>query len=202
MKVIGITGGVGAGKSRILHFLEEAFHARVFEADRAGHQVMEPGTEAFREIRRVFGEGILGDDGGIDRRALGEIVFSSQEKRACLNGIIHPAVKKMAVEEIVRAREEGETSLFVIEAALLIEDRYEEICEELWYIYADREVRRERLRASRGYSDEKITAVFESQLSDERFREHCRAVIDNSGPIEMAYRQIRDLLGEAFPTTD
>ena len=108
----------------------------------------------------------------------------------------------MAVEEIVRAREEGETSLFLIEAALLIEDRYEEICEELWYIYADREVRRERLRASRGYSDEKITAVFESQLSDERFREHCRAVIDNSGPIEIAYRQIRDLLGEAFPTTD
>ncbi len=194
MKVIGITGGVGAGKSRILNFLKETFHARVFEADKAGHQVMEPGTKGFREILSVFGQEILGEDGRIDRESLGALVFSDGEKRIRLDRIIHPAVKEMAVEEIARAREEGEASLFVIEAALLIEDHYEEICEELWYIYADRKVRRERLRTFRGYPEEKITAIFESQLSDEKFREHCQEVIDNSGSIEKAYEQIRELL--------
>ena len=194
MKVIGITGGVGAGKSRILNFLKETFHARVFEADKAGPQVMEPGTKGFREILSVFGQEILGEDGRIDRESLGALVFSDGEKRIRLDRIIHPAVKEMAVEEIARAREEGEASLFVIEAALLIEDHYEEICEELWYIYADRKVRRERLRTFRGYPEEKITAIFESQLSDEKFREHCQEVIDNSGSIEKAYEQIRELL--------
>ena len=194
MKVIGITGGVGAGKSRILDFLKEAFYARVFEADKAGHRVTEPGTKAFREILAVFGEKILGEDGSIDRKALGTLVFSDKEKRICLNRIVHPAVKAMAVEEISRAREEGKTSLFVIEAALLIEDHYEKICDELWYVYADEAVRRERLRISRGYSEEKITAVFASQLSDKKFRECCQAVIDNSGPIEETYEQIRALL--------
>lgn len=195
MRVIGITGGAGAGKSEILSFLEEKYGARVFEADRAGHKVMEPGTDAFLRIAGLFGKGILGQDGRIDRGALGAVVFSDREKREALNEIIHPAVKAMALEEIAGAREEGRYPLFVIEAALLIEDHYEKICDELWYVYADPKVRRERLRVSRGYSDEKVSAVFASQLSDGEFRKHCRAVIDNSGAIETAYGQIRKLLG-------
>ncbi|NBK93259.1 dephospho-CoA kinase [bacterium 1XD21-13] len=197
MRVIGITGGVGAGKSRILDFLEKEYEAKVFQADEAGHRVMEPGTGAFAEITRLFGREILGEDGRIDRRALGALVFSDQEKRECLNGIIHPAVKAMALEEIARTRHEGVHPLFVIEAALLIEDHYERICDELWYVYADERVRRERLRTSRGYSDEKITAVFESQLSEAEFRRHCQLVIDNSGSIEAACEQIRELLHES-----
>ena len=174
MRVIGITGGAGAGKSELLSFLEEKYGARVFEADKAGHKVMEPGTDAFLRIAGLFGKRILGQDGRIDRGALGAVVFSDREKREALNEIIHPAVKAMA---------------------LLIEDHYEKICDELWYVYADPKVRRERLRVSRGYSDEKVSAVFASQLSDGEFRKHCRAVIDNSGPIEAAYEQIRQLLG-------
>lgn len=86
----------------------------------------------------------------------------------------------------------------MIEAALLIEDHYEEICDELWYIYAEPQVRRERLRASRGYSDEKISAIFASQLSDEEFRKHCQAVIDNSGCIEEAYKEIQGQIDKAL----
>lgn len=194
MKVIGITGGIGAGKSQILAFLEKTYQAKVFQADEAGHRVMEPETEAYEQIVDFFGKEILSENGKIDRKALGAVVFSSAEKREYLNGIIHPAVKALARREIARARREGEVPLFIIEAALLIEDHYEEICDELWYVYADREARRERLRTSRGYSDEKITAVFESQLPDEEFRKYCQAVIDNSGSIETAYEQIRALL--------
>lgn len=191
MRVIGITGGVGAGKSQVLSFLEKTYKAQVFQADEAGHQVMEPGTKAYGQIVDYFGKGILAGDGQIDRRALGALVFSDEKKRKYLNGIIHPAVKALALEEIARAHNEGVCRLFIIEAALLIEDHYEEICDEFWYVYADETVRRERLRISRGYSDEKITAMFESQLTDEEFREHCRVVIDNSGSIEEAYEQIR-----------
>lgn len=191
MRVIGITGGVGAGKSQVLSFLEKTYKAQVFQADEAGHQVMEPGTNAYGQIVDYFGKGILAGDGQIDRRALGALVFSDEKKRKYLNGIIHPAVKALALEKIARAHNEGVYRLFIIEAALLIEDHYEEICDELWYVYANETVRRERLRISRGYSDEKITAMFESQLTDEEFREHCRVVIDNSSSIEEAYEQIR-----------
>ncbi|MCI8557926.1 MAG: dephospho-CoA kinase [Lachnospiraceae bacterium] len=194
MRVIGITGGVGAGKSRLLSFLEEAYKAQVFQADQAGHQVMEPGTDAYGQIVEYFGKGILAADGRIDRQALGAQVFSDEKKRKYLNGIIHPAVKALARKEIAKARSEGGIRLFIIEAALLIEDHYEEICDELWYVYADEAVRRERLRVSRSYTDEKTTAVFESQLADEEFRKHCQVVIDNSGTIEAACEQIRVLL--------
>lgn len=191
MRVIGVTGGVGAGKSQVLSFLEKTYKAQVFQADEAGHQVIEPGTRAYGQIVDYFGRGILAGDGQIDRRALGVQVFSDEKKRKYLNGIIHPAVKALALEKIARAHNEGACRLFIIEAALLIEDHYEKICDEFWYVYADEAVRRERLRISRGYSDEKITAMFESQLTDEEFREHCQVVIDNSGSIEEAYEQIR-----------
>lgn len=194
MKIIGMTGGVGAGKSQLLAFMEEEYNARVFQADEAGHRVMEPGTEAYRHIIEYFGKGILAGDGQVDRRALGALVFSHEKERKYLNGIIHPAVKALARQEIAKARSQGGISLFVIEAALLIEDHYEEICDELWYVYADEEVRKKRLRISRGYSDEKIAAIFASQLADAEFRKHCHAVIDNSDSIEESYEQIRFLL--------
>ena len=82
--------------------------------------------------------------------------------------------------------------------ALLIEDGYKKICDELWYIYADENRRRDRLRKSRGYSDEKINAIFASQLSEELFRRNCTHVIDNSGSVEESYRQIRSILGDGI----
>lgn len=196
MKIIGITGGVGAGKSQLLAFLKETYKARIFQADEAGHRVMEPGTAEYGQIAEYFGKEILAPAGQIDRQALAAQVFSDEKKREYLNGIIHPAVKALAIREIEGARSEGMTQLFVIEAALLIEDHYGEICDELWYVYADEETRRERLKASRGYSDEKIRAVFDSQLTDREFRRYCHRIIDNNGPLEAACGQIRDFLGE------
>lgn len=198
MRIIGITGGVGAGKSEILAYLEKNYGACVIQADQVGHLVMEPGEPAYRMILDAF-EGqakekrLLRADGSIDRGVLGGLVFGKPERLMQLNGIIHPAVKEWICREIEKRRQQG-CELLVIEAALLIEGGYEKICQELWYIHADEEVRRERLKSSRGYSDQRIDAIFSSQLSQEEFRRHCQVVIDNGGAFSDTCRQI----GEAF----
>ena len=198
MRIIGITGGVGAGKSEILAYLEKHYGACVIQADQVGHLVMEPGGPAYQGVLQAFGgrdgvKGLLREDGSIDRGVLGGLVFGKPEELLRLNEIIHPAVKEWISREIERQRQQG-CELLVIEAALLIEGGYEKICQELWYIHADEEVRRERLKSSRGYSDQRIDAVFASQLSQEEFRRHCQVVIDNSKAFSDTCRQI----GEAF----
>ena len=196
MKVLGITGGVGAGKSTVLAYLQALPGVRVVQADEVGHLVMEPGTDAFRKIREHFGTGILTGDGKIDRAALARIVFSDSRELDWLNSVIHPAVKQWIRGEIRKAESGGDCRLFVIEAALLIEDHYEELCEEFWYIYTKPELRRERLKASRGYQDEKIDAIFANQQTDAVFRSCCQEVIDNSKSPEDTVNQVKRLLAK------
>ena len=113
-----------------------------------------------------------------------------------VNQIVHPAVRNYLEERIEEARQDEETEILFIEAALLIEAGYKELMDELWYIYADEEVRRTRLKENRGYSDEKISQIMESQLSEEEFRKECDFVIDNSGKVEDSYKQIQKKLEE------
>ncbi len=148
MKIIGITGGVGAGKSTVLSFLDTLPGVRTVQADCTGHLVMEPGTEAYDKIREHFGERITGADGRIDRQLMGSLVFSDKEELNWLNSVIHPAVKDFIRREIQLEEKKGECRFFFIEAALLIEDHYDEICDEFWYIYTEERLRRERLRQS------------------------------------------------------
>lgn len=193
MKIIGITGGVGAGKTQILDYFQKKYGAKVIIADLVAHRLMEPGTRGYYEIVEFFGSGILNSDMTINREKLGHIVFEDEEKLDRLNGIMHPLVKEYIAEELRNERESGRNSLIIIEAALLIEENYEVLCDELWYIYTDEEARRERLKASRGYSEEKISNIILNQCSEEVFRKHCQVVIDNSGSIEDTYRQIDEI---------
>lgn len=199
MYVFGITGGVGAGKSTVLRLIKENFNASVIEADEVGRMLMEPGNGAYLKIVEIFGEDILdnpSEQGSpINRAKLAGIVFNNKNKRMVLNGIVHPLVKKYITEEIGRIRCAEKYDYVFVEAALLIEDHYDIICDELWYIYADEETRRERLKSSRGYSDEKIDSVFASQLSDEQFRSHCSRVIDNSHDEQMTLGQLKEIIG-------
>ena len=200
VKVIGITGGVGAGKSAVLKYLAEKPGVRVVEADEVGHLLMEPGTECFCRIREHFGEGVIREDGTLDRAAVAKIVFSDEKELAWQSGLMHPAVKQWIREAIEEERTKGNCRLFVVEAALLIEDHYEEICSEFWYIAAEKEVRRARLKETRGYSDEKIDAIFANQKPDEEYRKHCARVIENNGTKEEVYGQIDRLLEEKGET--
>ena len=189
MKIIGITGGVGSGKSRVLSYMKKAYNAVICQADHVAWELQEPGQGCYTQIIKHFGEDVLNDDRTINRKKLGEIVFGDKHELLTLNGIMHPAVKEAIVNHIKTGRERG-SKYFVIEAALLLEDGYKQICDELWYIYTDEKTRCLRLRESRAYSDEKIHAIMASQLSEEVFRKECQIVIDNSGDFEDTCYQI------------
>lgn len=195
MRFIGITGGVGAGKSAILQYLSEKKHTKVMLADEIAHDLMEPGTKCFVQLAEAFlEEDIFAPDGSFDRKKLADMIFSSDEKRRKLNAIVHPAVKEYVREQLRIEREKNELELLVLEAALLIEERYDEICDELWYIYTTPENRANRLMASRGYSKEKVEQIFASQLPEETYREKCKVIIDNNGDLSETFLQIDQAL--------
>ncbi len=190
MKIIGITGGVGSGKSEVLAFLEKNYDAAVLRADEAGHRVMRKGTDCFDAIVGLFGTGVVGSSGELDRGVIAEQVFRDRELLRRLEAIVHPAVRQEILLAVEEERAAGR-SFFFLESALLIEQEYDRITDEMWYIYAREDVRRERLRSSRQYSDEKITAVIRSQLPEEAFRRSCDYIIDNSGEFRETEKQIR-----------
>ena len=191
MRFIGITGGVGAGKSAILEYIDRMPDSRVMLADQIAHELMEPGSECYNRLKQLFAkEDVFLPEGGFDKLKLATVIFGDDRKRNLLNDIVHPAVKDYVVQQFEAEKNKGELQILVIEAALLIEEHYDEICDELWYIYTDEKNRRLRLKESRGYSDEKIDNILASQLSEDEYRAHCRVVIDNNGDITKTYEQI------------
>lgn len=189
MKIIGITGGVGAGKSAVLDYLAQRYQAYTVQADKVGHELMEPGAGCFSPILGLLGREILDDAGRIDRGKVAALAFSHPEVLAKLNGIVHPAVKKEIRRRIAVQREQGR-KIFVIEAALLLEDHYDEICHDMWYIYADEQARRARLEKQRGYSPEKIQDIFKNQQTESAFRQKCDYTVENNKDLRETYRQI------------
>ena len=191
MKVLGITGGVGAGKSTVLAYLERRYGARVLMADEVGRHLQEPGQDCYRQIVAAFGKEMLQADASLDRQKLAALIFSDEEKRRRLNAIVHPAVKAYIIEEIEKERRSGEALFCVVESALLLEDRYDLICDEIWYLCTETSVRIRRLAESRGYSREKTLEIIKSQRNDAEYREKCDFVIDNSSDfVENTYEQI------------
>lgn len=197
MRFIGITGGVGAGKSKILEFIKSHYRCEIYLADEAAHLVKQPGTECYRALAGLLGEGILAADGQIDRAAMADRIFRNPALLQRVNDIIHPAVRRYLLERYEEAKRREDVELFFVEAALLIECGYGSLVDEMWYIYAEQSVRRARLEDSRGYSGEKIRRIMEQQLSEETFRRNSDFVIDNSGSFEETCRQIERKL-EAY----
>ena len=195
MKFIGVTGGVGAGKSAILSYLKQKPKTKVMLADEIAHFLMEPGTDCYAALRQEFeNEPVWQEDGSFEKEALGKMIFSNENKRERLNGIVHPAVKEYVRQQQKLELEKGDLDFLILEAALLIEEKYNEICDELWYIYTESSVRRLRLKESRGYSDEKIDNILASQLSEEEYKKACQVVIDNNGTFEESAAQIENAL--------
>lgn len=196
MRVIGITGGVGCGKTQVLSYIKNKYNCEVILADEVAHMVKEPGQSCYEALVDLLGKEILAPDGQIDRGAMAEKIFKDEVLLKQVNELIHPAVKEYNLRAIQKAREEEKLHFLFIEAALLIEDGYGQIVDELWYIYATEAVRRVRLKESRSYSDEKITGILGRQLSEEEYRRHCKVVIDNSGDLKDTYEQIDRKLEE------
>lgn len=196
MKIIGITGGVGAGKSQILSYIQDHYCSRIVRADEVAHLVKEPGQVCYKGLIDLLGEKILNEDGTIHKGKMAEMIFSDKNLLEKVNALIHPEVKKYILNQIQLEQERGEVAYFFIEAALLIEEHYDEIVDELWYIHADIDVRKQRLMQSRNYSEQKVADIMRGQLREEDFRCHCKEVISNNGDLEETYKQIKQIMGE------
>ena len=176
--VIGLTGGVGCGKSTVMEILQREYGAKLLIADDIGHVVMEKGHPAYDAVREQFGEGILCEDGSIDRGALAQLVYADERKLNQLNAIIHPCV----VEEISEKLQEWRTEpLIVLETAILFETGCDAFCVEIWGIHTNREIRIKRLMESRGYTREKAESIMKQQMGEEEYQKRCDRVLPNNG---------------------
>lgn len=196
MRIIGITGGVGAGKTEILSYIQKHYNCRIVRADEVAHLLEEPGHACYDRLVDLLGEKILNEDGTIHKGNMAEVIFQDKNILEQVNMIVHPAVKEYILEEIQKEKEKGEIAFFFIEAALLIEERYDLIVDEMWYIFAEQSVREQRLAQSRNYSAKKIADIIRGQLSEDEFRKHCSVVISNNGDLEETHRQIKYIMGE------
>lgn len=196
MKIIGITGGIGTGKSTVLTLLKQEYSAYIVEADKLAHKLMLPGGTAYEQIVDTFGADILNAEGVIDRNRLGAIVFKNPDALRKLNEVVHPAVKKYILQDIELKKKEGSAQYYVIEAALLIEDGYKMICDELWYIYVEKEERIRRLLAARGGNREKWEQIIGNQSSENYYHTNCDYVIDNGKSFEHTANIVKELLSK------
>lgn len=196
MQIIGITGGIGAGKSQVLQYIQNHYKCRVILADDVGNEVKLPGKICYNQLVDLLGNDILDKEGFIQKEKMAARIFSNKELLLQVNAIIHPAVMDYILTEIQKEKEAGIQDFFFVEAALLIECGYASHVDEMWYVYASDEIRRERLRANRHYSDEKITSIMKGQLQEEEFRKHCQVVIDNSDDFSKTEKQIDKILGD------
>ena len=195
MRFIGITGGIGAGKSTVLSLLRDNFNCKVLLADEVAAGLMTAGNQCFDEVVALpWPESIVGQDGEINRPLMAKYMFADDELRIQVNNIVHPAVEKEVLNQVEIERGLHNIEYFFFEAALLIECGYGKLVDEMWYIYASEEVRAQRLMESRGYSKERIEGTIASQRSDASFREHADVVIDNSGDKERTLKQLRQIL--------
>ncbi len=195
MKFIGITGGVGAGKSTVLDLLKNNFNCRVLLADTVAADLLTPGHDCFdRVVALDWPSSILTKDGIIDRPLMASFLYNSQKLRDQVNAIVHPAVKDEVLSQVQAEKDRGAIDYFFFEAALLIECGYGELVDQMWYIYADDEIRRKRLKDSRGYSDDRVDVMMASQLSDQDYRAGSDTVIDNGGSQKNTLDQLRQAL--------
>lgn len=190
-KVIGLAGGIGAGKSMVLDIIKSKYDCLLIDADKIGHMLQMPGCEPYKDIVKAFGAKVLKepcvvDVDEIDRRKLGDIVFADESKLLILNQIMHPAIYDCILEML----SSSEKPVIVIEAALLTETSLIELVDEVWYISCHRDTRIERLIKHRGYTREKAINIINNQPSDDAFVKKSQVVIDNSGSIVDTEKQV------------
>ena len=196
MKVYGITGGAGTGKSEVIKMLQQNFGGCVIMSDEVARELMQKGNISYQLIVEYFGRDILMDDGEIDRKKLADHVFNNKEALEKLNSMTHPYVKDEIRKLIAEAEASGECRFVALESAILLECGYEDICDEFWYVYTKPEIRRQRMKETRNYSDEKVDSVMRNQQPDEVFFEQCSFVIKNNTTLSDVYAQLTEKLDQ------
>ncbi|MGH7964017.1 MAG: dephospho-CoA kinase, partial [Candidatus Binatia bacterium] len=191
MKTIGLTGGIGSGKSTVSQILA-GLGAFVIDADKVGHEIYLPGKEAWQQVTAEFGHDLLAADQTIDRKKLGAIVFGSDEARQKLNSIVHPLMFKDIERRIKEKRAEGFSRPIVIEAAILIEANWLPLVDEVWVVVTNKNAVIERVAVQRGLSAHDTEARIASQLADAERLKYASLVITNDGALEDLKKQVYD----------
>ena len=191
MIVIGLTGGIGSGKSEVSRMLK-AWGARIIDADQLGHQAYQPRTEAWKAVVAAFGDQILQRNGEVDRNKLGAIAVSNPEALARLNAIMHPRMHEMIKEQLEGLRAQG-TAVVVVEAAVLIEAGWTPLMDEIWVTEAEEDVVVERVRRRSNLPDEEIRRRIRSQLTNEERARYATAVIENNGGLAELHQRVQEL---------
>jgi dephospho-CoA kinase len=192
VKILGVTGGIGSGKSAATAVLAD-LGAVVIDADRVGHETYLPGTVGWERVVAEFGRDVVAADGSIDRKRLGGLVFAEPARLARLNAIVHPLIRDAIAARIAAQRRDRRAPAVVVEAALLVEAKWDALVDEVWLVTARRAAVEERLAAQRGLDRAAVAARIRAQLSDPQRAEHADVVIDNSGSLEALRAQITDL---------
>ncbi len=191
MIVIGLTGGIGTGKSEVAQRLRE-LGAVVINADQVGHEAYTPHSETWQEIVKAFGERILQESGEIDRRKLGGIVFADPQELARLNGIMHPRMAGMVKARLQSLRESG-TTVAVVEAAVLFEAGWDSLVDEVWTTDSPAEAVVDRLQARNGLGPEEARQRIAAQMSAAERAGRATVVIANSGDLATLDSTVQEL---------
>ncbi len=190
-RVIGLTGGIGTGKSTVSQYLAE-LGAVVIDADEVGHEVFRPGTEGWNDVVATFGKRIITATGEIDRKKLGTLVFSNPEALSKLNRIVHPRAYNLVKSRLEECRRQG-VKVVVVEVILLIEAKWTDLADEVWVVVASEDNVVKRLKQQRGMSEEEILTRIRSQLSTEERVKHADVVINNDGDIDEVKAKVKEL---------
>jgi dephospho-CoA kinase len=193
MLTIGLTGGIGSGKSTITKILGE-MGAPIIDADKVGHEIYAPAGPAYDDVVAAFGREILASDDTIDRRKLGPIVFAEAGALQRLNSIVHPKMFVRMREMVEGLRAKGERNPIVVEAAILIEAHWQPLFDEIWLVTAAKARVVERIERDRGLKPEQTEARIRAQLPDEERKKHSSVVITNDGTIE----ELREKIGHLW----
>ncbi|MEC3605606.1 dephospho-CoA kinase [Bacillus glycinifermentans] len=190
--VIGLTGGIASGKSTVAHMFQKR-GITVVDADVIAKEAVEKGMPAYRNIAETFGAGVLLDNGGIDRKKLGELVFQNEDKRMQLNAIVHPEVRKTMIKERDKAIQARERFV-VLDIPLLYESGLEHLTDKVLVVWVPKELQLERLMERNSLSEKEALNRIHAQLSLDEKKKKADAVIDNSGSLKDTETQLHQLL--------
>ena len=197
MYIIGITGGIACGKSMVSFELSK-YGSKIISADNIAHWQMEPGGEIYESYVRHFGEEILTEDGQLDRKKIGSIVFNDKSELNWINEITHPIILKYIRERLVRYQNKG-IPLVVLDVPLLYEVGWDKECDEVWVVYLKQGRQLQRLMERNNLTTEEAEARIKVQMSNKEKRLRADKVIDNNGYRKATRRQIQRLISRKFP---
>lgn len=193
MKIIGVTGGIGSGKSTVSRILVD-LGAKVINADQIARKVVDRGKKALDELVEHFGQEIINSEGALDRKKLGGIVFKNPESLEFLNRITHKYIAERIIQELEEIKANGNTEMVVLDVPIPIEHGFIDVVDKIWVITANREIRIARIMKRSGLTREEAISRINAQKSDEEYERIADGIICNNGDIVQLEKEVVRLL--------